>query len=78
MSELEKVRAFAPARVAILEFLDWLDSKAIRLASYGDGPHLERVKKSFVELVDEYFEIDPTRLEHERRAELLEFLERIL
>lgn len=78
MSEMEKARLNAPARVAIMEFLDWLDAKAIRLAKYGDGQHLEMVTKSKVELVDEYFEVDPVKLEAERRLSLLDLLERVM
>lgn len=53
---------------AILSFHEWLSSKRFQLAYYPpDREHLYPINQTWDNLVYEYFEIDPTKLEHERR-----------
>lgn len=60
-------------RVVIMEFLEWIGSKNIDLCiipkQYEDSfsPHYCPISKSKDTLLNEYFDIDSTQLEKERR-----------
>ena len=60
-------------RVAIMEFLEWIGSKGIDLCiipkQYEDcfNPHWCPISKTKDTLLNEFFEIDATQLEKERR-----------
>jgi len=77
MSELEKHSQTFEQRKTIEEFLDWLNEIEVLLGSYihpfedSDTERMAPILKNRQELLDEYFDIDPARLEKERR-ELLE------
>ena len=57
---------------AIGEFLEWLQEKGIRLASYGEERDtrstLWTIQKSTEVLLAEFFEIDLAAMEQEKRA----------
>ena len=72
MSELDKWSKVHEAVVTVEEFLEWLESRGIILAQkYNDSERLYPTYRNRRKLLEEYFEIDATKLERERR-ELLE------
>lgn len=65
MAKWDKVHSEAQA---ILFFHEWLSSKKHQLAYYPPNmKHLYPVTQTWDNLVYEYFEIDPNKLERERR-----------
>jgi hypothetical protein len=73
VSELEKWNDGYATRHTILDFLDWLENQKIELARpRTDGRWaLVPINETRVTLFYRYFNVDPTKLENERR-ELLE------
>lgn len=77
LSELEKHSKTFEQRRTIGEFLDWCNENKILLGGYikpfkdSDTERMAPILQNRQELLDKYFDIDPVRLEKERR-ELLE------
>ncbi len=74
-TELDKHAKTHDARWAINEFLEWLSKEGIELSKWKNinsglngTDRLMVLRKGRHELLDEYFNIDPAKLEKERRA----------
>lgn len=77
MNELEKWAAVHPNVVVITEFLDWLECRTIPIVlaqRHLDGECLIPPPKMHSELIYEHFDIDPAKLERERKEMLAEFV----
>jgi hypothetical protein len=68
--EHEKMKAVEPAMTAVRQFIDWLAcEKEFEIAEWA-GDNLSVIHTSSPALLAEYFEIDETKLEAERRKML--------
>ena len=78
MSELEKNRITFDARRTIEEFLDFLNTKDIELATWGEVSGVDKlfpIGKNRQELLNIYFNINAIKLERERRELLKKVVE---
>ena len=67
----EILRSRGPSRRAIHSFLEWLqDEKRVNLGMYDEDGRMWPLQGSVDNLLMEYFGIDTTELENERRAML--------
>lgn len=71
--ELDKMRVSQPLSQGIGEFIEWLDSQGMEIAQWmlPEGCRDKRLLpcgKSIKNLLAQYFEIDLTAIENERRA----------
>ena len=74
MNELEKWSKVQENVVEIEEFLVWLGEKGIVLCESKEGewwPNYFIARKTFRELLEEFYEIDAVKLDKERRKLLL-------
>lgn len=65
-----KWKSVRPQADTLLEFMEWLDGKGIRLCKTGDEEWQEEyfpIFKSHTNLLYEFFEIDAQKLDDERR-----------
>lgn len=77
--ECDKLARVAGERDTIMEFLDWLGTKGYWIAEYRqeyyNGEMLIPITGTTDALTLEHLEIDPVKLENERRAMLKEISE---
>lgn len=75
MSELEKIGKVKDKSHCIGEFLEWLQEKRYFIACYSpDGTELIPTHKSIEKWLADYFQIDLTKVEKEKR-EILKSLQ---
>lgn len=70
--ECEKLSAVRPEMMKITTFVEWLEEQGIKLCSPDDGGGMfssgyAPVSESVEKILHRYFEIDPKKLEDERR-----------
>lgn len=65
--QLKKLKAVHGQSQAIGEFLEWLGTKGILLATY-EQDYLYPIRKNTETLLAEYFKINLKKLEQEKRA----------
>lgn len=74
--ECEKLGRVHEQIVAITQFMEWLSGKGVILGEtkevIEDFAGFYPCRKGIIELLNEYFDIDPKKLEKERRAMLEE------
>ena len=81
--EHDKQHAILGKSQAIGEFLEWLQTKGIELASYPNNgepvgyEHLMPYRKSIQQILADYFNIDLGKIEAEKRAILKELIKEL-
>lgn len=68
--ECEKLAREDKRRTPVLHFLEWCQEQGIELAKMDGRGHLDPVMERDEEIVLRWLEIDPKKLEGERRAML--------
>jgi hypothetical protein len=69
--EHEKLEALDGKNQLIGSFLDWLaDEEEVNLCVYADNDRLVSYRKSTPDIIAKFFDIDPVKLEDEKRAML--------
>ena len=66
--ELDRMRAVKDDSQVIGQFLDSLSERGLTLCEHDDRDRLWPVNKSIERLLADYYEIDLTKVENERRA----------
>lgn len=71
--EHDKLKALGGANQTVGDFIEWLGERDMMIAEYANGSELMPVRRSRDDLLAEFFNIDRSVLEAEKRAMLDKF-----